>query len=61
MAKIIGDISSRGLDLVTCAVLNGTDSTNRLITVKVSGVTESELVDIIKPYAIQVMDVRSYS
>ena len=61
MAKIIGDISSGGLDLVTCAVLNGTDPSNRLITVKVSGATESELVDIIKPYAIQVMDVRSYS
>ena len=61
MAKIIGDISSRGLDLVTCAVLNGTKNTNRLITLKVSGATESELVDIIKPYAIQVMDVRSYS
>ena len=61
MAKIIGDISSHGLFLVTCSVLNGTDSSNKLINIKVSGATESELMDIIKPYAIQIMDVRAYS
>lgn len=61
LSRIVGDISSRGLDLVSCSCFNGTTSSNRLLTIKVSGVSASELVDIIKPYAIQVMDVHTYS
>lgn len=58
LAEIIGEISKKQYDLVSCSCFAGKDSTNRYIYIKVKGVTSSELVDIVKPYAIEVMDVK---
>ncbi len=58
LAEIIGKISEKQLDLVTCSCFSGTENSNRYIYLKVSGVSASELVDIVKPYAIEVMDVK---
>ena len=57
LAEIMGKISERQLDLITCSCFAGKDPTNRFISIKVANVSGSELVDIVKPYAIEVMDV----
>ena len=57
LAEIMGKISERQLDLITCSCFVGKDPTNRFISIKVANVSGSELVDIVKPYAIEVMDV----
>lgn len=58
LAEIMGKISEKQLDLVTCSCFAGTEPGNRFIYIKVAGVKASELVDIVKPYAIEVMDVK---
>ncbi len=58
LAEIMGKISEKQLDLVTLSCFQGTEVGNRCIYIKVSGVTSSELIDIVKPYAIEVMDVK---
>lgn len=58
LAEIIGEISKKQYDLVSCSCFAGKDSSNRYISIKVKGVTSSALVDIVKPYAIEVMDVK---
>ena len=58
LAEIIGKISAKQLDLITCSCFQGTKPTNRFIYLKVANVASSELVDIVKPYAIEVMDVK---
>lgn len=58
LAEIIGKISEKGLDIISCSCFEGTSEDNRYIDIKVAGVTSSELIDIVKPYAIEVMDVK---
>lgn len=57
LAQIMGKISEKQLDLITCSCFAGNDPSNRYISIKVANVSGSELVDIVKPYAIEVMDV----
>jgi len=58
LAEIIGKISEKGLDIISCSCFEGTSEDNRYIDIKVAGVTSSELIDIVKPFAIEVMDVK---
>lgn len=57
LAEIMSKISEHELDLITCSCFAGTAPGNRFISIKVANVTGSELVDIIKPYAIEIMDI----
>lgn len=57
LAEIMGRISERQLDLITCSCFAGTAPDNRFISIKVANVSGSELVDIVKPYAIEIMDI----
>ncbi|OQA39709.1 MAG: hypothetical protein BWY50_02115 [Spirochaetes bacterium ADurb.Bin315] len=36
----------------------GTDPTNAICTIKVQGAPMSEIVEIVKPFVIQLLDVR---
>ena len=57
LSEIIGKISSQQLDLITCSCFAGTDPTNRCISIKVAGISGSALVDLIKPFALEILDV----
>lgn len=58
LAEIMGKISEKQLDLVTCSCFAGTEPGNRFIYIKVAHVSAAELISIVKPYAIEVMDVK---
>lgn len=56
--RITNVLLEKGVNLISCSVLAGTESGNRYITFKVQGCTVSTLVDIIKPFAISISDAR---
>lgn len=58
VASITNDIYKKGLSLVSLLVLDGTKEDNKLVTIKVSSCTCSELISIVKPYAMEIMDVK---
>lgn len=51
-------LSERGIDIISFGTFMGTDPTNAICTIKVQGASMSQVVDIMKPYVSQILDVR---
>ncbi|MBQ0070369.1 MAG: CBS domain-containing protein, partial [Spirochaetales bacterium] len=57
MAAVTEKITAQAMNLITCSVFNSTETNNKIITIKVSGSVRNQLVDIVKPFAVQILDV----
>ena len=58
IAKISQALSEQGIDIITFGTFMGTDPTNAICTIKVQGASISKVVEIIKPFVSQLLDVR---
>ncbi|MDY0287710.1 MAG: CBS domain-containing protein [Sphaerochaeta sp.] len=58
IAKISQALSEEGIDIITFGTFMGTDPTNAICTIKVQGASISKVVEIIKPFVSQLLDVR---
>jgi acetoin utilization protein AcuB len=58
LAKITGEITGLGGNIVSLSTFLGEDPTNALLTIKVQDVEEKELVKAMEPLAIEMLDVR---
>lgn len=58
IAKISQALSEQGIDIITFGTFMGTDPTNAICTIKVQGAPISKVVEIIKPFVSQLLDVR---
>jgi len=58
IAKISLALSEQNIDIITFGTFMGTDPTNAICTIKVQGASISKVVEIIKPYVSQLLDVR---
>ncbi len=58
IAKISQALSEQNIDIITFGTFMGTDPTNAICTIKVQGASISKVVEIIKPYVSQLLDVR---
>ncbi|MEA5027522.1 MAG: CBS domain-containing protein [Sphaerochaeta associata] len=58
IAKISQALSEQGIDIITIGTFMGTDPTNAICTIKVQGAPISKVVEIIKPFVSQLLDVR---
>ncbi len=58
LAKITARIAELGGNIVSLGTFLGEDPTNALLTVKVQDVEEKDLMEAMKPLAMEVMDVR---
>jgi acetoin utilization protein AcuB len=58
LANVTGEIAKAGGNIVSLGTFLGDDPANRLITVKVRGVSTDALVEAIKPYVLEIVDVR---
>lgn len=58
IAKISQVLSEDGIDIITFGTFMGTDPTNAICTIKVQGAPISRVVELIKPYVSQLLDVR---
>lgn len=58
IAKISQALSENGIDIITFGTFMGTDPTNAICTIKVQGAPISKVVELIKPFVSQLLDVR---
>jgi len=58
IAKISQVLSETGIDIITFGTFMGTDPTNAICTIKVQGASISKVVELMKPYVSQLLDVR---
>jgi acetoin utilization protein AcuB len=58
LANITRAVARNGGDFVSFGVFSGTHATNRLITFKVGGVSETQIRDIVTPMVEQIVDLR---
>jgi len=58
IAKISQALSEENIDIITFGTFMGTDPTNAICTIKVQGAPISKVVEIIKPFVSQLLDVR---
>ncbi|MDY0244324.1 MAG: CBS domain-containing protein [Sphaerochaeta sp.] len=58
IAKISQALSEAGIDIITFGTFMGTDPTNAICTIKVQGASISKVVELVKPYVSQLLDVR---
>lgn len=58
IAKISQVLSEDGIDIITFGTFMGTDPTNAICTIKVQGAPISRVVELIKPFVSQLLDVR---
>jgi acetoin utilization protein AcuB len=58
IAKISQVLSEAGIDIITFGTFMGTDPTNAICTIKVQGASISKVVELMKPYVSQLLDVR---
>jgi len=58
IAKISQALSEQNIDIITFGTFMGTDPTNAICTIKVQGASVSKVVEIIKPFVSQLLDVR---
>ncbi|NCC63555.1 MAG: CBS domain-containing protein [Spirochaetia bacterium] len=58
IARISQVLSEDGIDIITFGTFMGTDPTNAICTIKVQGAPISRVVELIKPYVSQLLDVR---
>ncbi|MDD2231653.1 MAG: CBS domain-containing protein [Sphaerochaetaceae bacterium] len=58
IAVISRALSEQGIDIISFGTFMGTDPSNAVCTIKVQGASMSKVVDIMKPYVSQILDVR---
>jgi len=58
IAKISQALSEAGMDIIAFGTFMGTDPSNAICTVKVQGASMAKVVEIIKPFVNQLLDVR---
>ncbi|MDD4011610.1 MAG: CBS domain-containing protein [Sphaerochaetaceae bacterium] len=58
IAEISKAFSERGIDIISFGSFMGTDATNAICTIKVQGTSKAQAVDILKPYVLEIVDVR---
>ena len=58
IARISQALADKGLDIISFGTFAGTDPTNAICTIKVQGCTIEDLVEIIKPFVSEILDVR---
>jgi len=58
LASVTSEIASMGGNILTLGTFQGEDPTNRMVTVKVSGVSQEKLVAIMEALGMEIVDVR---
>lgn len=58
IAHVSHALSERGLDIISFGTFMGTDASNAICTIKVQGGSVSQVLDIMKPHVMQIIDVR---
>ena len=58
LASITGAIASNGGNIIALTQYQGTDSTNRQVMLKVTGMSKDKLLEVLKPVVISVEDAR---
>lgn len=58
IAEITNVLASHGVDIIAFGTFEGTDSSNATCTIKMQGISLSAAVDLVKPYIIELIDVR---
>lgn len=58
IARISQALSEQDIDIITFGTFMGTDPSNAICTIKVQGAPISKVVEIIKPFVSQLLDVR---
>ena len=59
LADITCAVADMGGSIISLSTFLGEDPTNRLITIKVAGISEDELVPEMKPRALKIVDART--
>ena len=59
LADITCAVADMGGSIISLSTFLGEDPTNRLITIKVDGISEDELVPEMKPRALKIVDART--
>ncbi|WP_320127775.1 CBS and ACT domain-containing protein [uncultured Sphaerochaeta sp.] len=58
IAKISQALSEQNIDIITFGTFMGTDPSNAICTIKVQGAPMSKVVEIVKPFVSQLLDIR---
>lgn len=58
LANLTSEIATMGGNILALSTFRGEDPTNRMVTVKVSGVDEGKLVAIMEALGMEIVDVR---
>lgn len=58
LASVTGEIALMGGNIIAMGTFMGEDPTNRLLTIKVSGIPEEKLVAIMEALGLEIVDVR---
>ncbi|MFA6845289.1 MAG: CBS domain-containing protein [Sphaerochaetaceae bacterium] len=58
IAKISQALCQEGIDIIAFGTFMGTDPTNAICTIKVQGASTTKVVEILKPFVNQILDVR---
>ena len=58
IAVISHALAERGMDIISLGTFMGTDASNAICTIKVQGGSLSQVLDIVKPFVMQILDVR---
>lgn len=58
IASISTELSQKNISLISCSVFRGTNDSTKTLTMKAKGCSRSEFVDIIKPYATEILDAQ---
>jgi acetoin utilization protein AcuB len=58
LAKVTGDITKLGGNIVSLSTFLGQDTTSFLLTIKVQDTEEEDLVEAMEPLAMEIVDVR---
>jgi acetoin utilization protein AcuB len=58
IAHISGALAAAGVDIIAFGTFMGTDSTNAVCTIKLQGISKLEAVDLVKPFVLEILDIR---
>lgn len=58
IAEISRALAERGMDIISFGTFSGIDASNAICTIKVQGGSVTQIVDIMKPLVMQILDVR---
>ncbi len=58
IAAISNELSKHGVDIIAFGTFMGTDSSNAVCTIKMQGISISDAVERVKPFVMEILDVR---